>query len=91
MDAGGERTEAEVAEADERGNEPLPVRQDIIDVLFQLDIAALFRVVDDRGAGRLRAELEPLENGAVLLGVVPFPLGALGFLLPEGVFQKFCV
>ena len=50
----------------QRLNEVFARREYRVDVLFQLDIAALSRVVYDRRAGRLGAQLKPLEHGVVL-------------------------
>ena len=74
----------------ERFNEELSLGQNVVNVFFQIDIATLARVVDDPGARRLGAELQPLKDRAIVLAVVfgsLFPLfGSFLFIL-KGVFE----
>ena len=64
-----------------------------VNILFQGDISAVFRIIYNTRARRLGAKLKSLENRAVLIGIVDLTvfgkLLCLSLIVLKGVFEIF--
>ena len=69
----------------------LATRKNGVNVLFECDVATLFRIIDNARTGSLCAKLKTLEDSAVIVGIVNLTaflkLLCLRLIVLEGVFK----